>query len=72
MFRAEVLPRPTQTFGDDERDTLESFQGVNNFENHPHPVVEDALARGWSEADGTGEDRLVNALWHGLSRLERV
>lgn len=63
---------PGPTVGDRERDALESFQGMNNFENHPLPVVEDALARGWTDADSTGEERLVNAPWHGLSRLDRV
>ena len=59
-------------FGEAEREALETFRGMNNFENHPVPVLEDALARGWADADGEGEDRLVDAVWHGLSRLERV
>jgi len=58
-------------FGQRERAALEAFRGVNNFENHSLDVLEDALARGWSEAEGRGESRLVDALWHGLSRLER-
>lgn len=62
---------PTGTFGGAERDALESFRGMNNFENHSLPVLEDALARGWDDADGEGEDRLVDAIWHGLSRLDR-
>jgi hypothetical protein len=43
--------------------------------------LEDALARGW-ESDGDGEppvdsdddpeSRLVDAIWSGLSRLDRV
>ncbi|UPW00603.1 DUF1028 domain-containing protein [Halorussus gelatinilyticus] len=62
---------PTETFGETERDALEEFRGMNNFENHDLGVVEDALARGWSDAEGEGEDRLVDAIWHGLSRLDR-
>jgi uncharacterized Ntn-hydrolase superfamily protein len=58
-------------FGERERDALEEFRGMNNFENHDLAVVEDALARGWDDAEGTGEDRMVDAIWHGLSRLER-
>ena len=58
-------------FGDAERDALATFRGMNNFENHPVPVLEDALARGWEAAEGDGEDRLVDAVWHGLSRLDR-
>ncbi|MFB6175986.1 MAG: DUF1028 domain-containing protein, partial [Halobaculum sp.] len=58
---------PTETFGDPEREALEAFRGLNNFENHPLSVIEDAVARGWTDADGTGEDRLVDAVWHGLS-----
>ncbi|NHN59452.1 MULTISPECIES: DUF1028 domain-containing protein [Halorussus] len=58
-------------FGEVDREALEAFRGMNNFENHDLPVVEDALARGWEDAEGTGEDRLVDALWHGLSRLDR-
>jgi len=59
-------------FGEADRDALETFRGMNNFENHPVSVLEDALARGWEEADGQGESRLVDAVWHGLSRLDRV
>jgi len=62
---------PTPQFGDAEREALEAFRGMNNFENHDLPVLEDALARGWDDADGAGEDRLVDAIWHGLSRLDR-
>ncbi|WP_227131208.1 DUF1028 domain-containing protein [Halorubellus salinus] len=58
-------------FGDAERDALEDFRGMNNFENHELSVLEDALVRGWSDATGEGEERLVDAIWHGLSRLER-
>ncbi|WP_160132865.1 DUF1028 domain-containing protein [Halococcus salsus] len=55
-----------------EGDTaLAAFSGANNFENHEIRALEDALARGWDDADGTSEDRLVNAVWHGLSRLDR-
>lgn len=63
---------PEEAFGADEREALEQFRGLNNFENHDLAVLEDALARGWDEASGSGEKRLVNALWHGLSRLDRV
>jgi uncharacterized Ntn-hydrolase superfamily protein len=62
----------TSDFGDDERDALEDFRGMNNFENHSLGVLEDALARGWSDAAGSGEERMVDAIWHGLQRLERV
>ncbi|ELZ43646.1 hypothetical protein C471_00980 [Halorubrum saccharovorum DSM 1137] len=62
----------SEPFGEAERDALETFRGMNNFENHPVPVLEDALARGWDDAEGEGEDRLVDAVWHGLSRLDRV
>ncbi|MCG1003470.1 MULTISPECIES: DUF1028 domain-containing protein [Halobacterium] len=62
---------PSGEFGDDARDALEAFRGMNNFENHDLATLEDALARGWSDADGDGEDKLVNAIWHGLSRLDR-
>ena len=98
--------RPTETFGEEERDALESFRGVNNFENHSVAALEDALARGWEEShvpdgrmardadltdgsegrdadltdgpDGRDADltdemeaRLVDAIWHGLDRLDR-
>lgn len=62
---------PTGTMGEEEREALESFRGMNNFENHSLAVVEDALAKGWDDAAGTGEAKLVNAIWHGLSRLDR-
>jgi len=61
-----------ESFGEAEREALETFRGMNNFENHPVSVLEDALARGWDDAEGGGEDRLVDAVWHGLSRLDRV
>jgi uncharacterized Ntn-hydrolase superfamily protein len=68
------------TFDERAREALEDFRGMNNFENHDLPVIEDALVRGWDDADGeavptdarAAEDRLVDAIWHGLSRLERV
>jgi uncharacterized Ntn-hydrolase superfamily protein len=62
---------PSESFGDEERDALEAFRGMNNFENHDLAVVEDALARGWDDAEGGGEDRMVDSIWHGLSRLAR-
>jgi uncharacterized Ntn-hydrolase superfamily protein len=62
---------PSTDFGEAERDALEEFRGMNNFENHDLRVIEDALARGWDDADGTGEDKMVDAIWHGLSRLDR-
>jgi uncharacterized Ntn-hydrolase superfamily protein len=58
-------------FGGREREALEAFRGMNNFENHDLPVIEDALARGWAAADGDGEARMVDAIWHGLQRLDR-
>jgi uncharacterized Ntn-hydrolase superfamily protein len=63
---------PSGTFGAAERESLEEFRGMANFENHSLPVLEDALARGWDVAEGTGEERMVDAIWNGLSRLERV
>ena len=63
---------PKATFGDEERAALEDFRGLANFENHSLAVVEDALARGWGDADGSGETRLVDAIWHGLSNYDRV
>jgi len=64
---------PSETFGEAERDALESFRGVNNFENHSTAALEDAIAHGWSETDPEtdGETRLVDAVWHGLQRLPR-
>ena len=59
-------------FGEAEREALEDFRGLNNFENHPLPVIEDALVRGWDDADGEGEARMVDAIWHGLQHYERV
>ncbi|PSQ29743.1 DUF1028 domain-containing protein [Halobacteriales archaeon SW_6_65_46] len=63
---------PSEPFDSDARDALESFRGLNNFENHSLTVLEDALANGWADADGEGEAKLVDAIWHGLSRLDRV
>ena len=62
---------PSGEFGEAEREALEEFRGMNNFENHDLDALEDALARGWNDADGEGEDRVVNAIWHGISRLDR-
>lgn len=62
---------PDGTFDEDASDALEDFRGLNNFENHDLAVLEDALARGWNDAEGDGEDRMIDAIWHGLSRLKR-
>ena len=62
---------PSGEFGEDAREALEDFRGMNNFENHDPDALEDALARGWDDADGEGEDKMVNAIWHGLSRRDR-
>ncbi|MFB6071591.1 MAG: DUF1028 domain-containing protein [Halobacterium sp.] len=62
---------PSREFDAAARDALEDFRGMNNFENHDLDALEDALARGWADADGGGEDRMVNAIWHGLQRLDR-
>jgi len=64
---------PTDVFGEAEGEALEEFRGINNFENHDLAVLEDALARGWSEADSDLDDdaRMVDAIWHGLKRLPR-
>jgi len=63
--------RPQSALDDAGRAALEEFRGVNNFENHDLDALEDALAAGWRDATGTGQDRLVDAVWHGLSRLDR-
>ncbi len=62
---------PSGEFDEAARDALDAFRGMNNFENHDLDVLEDALARGWTDAEGDGEQQLVNAIWHGLSRLDR-
>ncbi|WP_348610326.1 DUF1028 domain-containing protein [Halobaculum rarum] len=75
---------PTDSFGEAERAALEDFRGMNNFENHSLTVIEDALARGWeaaadgadatesADADDDGESRMVDAIWHGLQRYDRL
>ena len=63
---------PSESFDAQARDALEAFRGLNNFENHSLDVLEDALANGWDDAAGEGQSRLVDAIWHGLSRLDRV
>ncbi|MEF8868891.1 MAG: DUF1028 domain-containing protein [Haloarculaceae archaeon] len=63
---------PGEAFGEAEREALEDFRGLNNFENHSLSTLEDALARGWDDASGDGEARMVDAIWNGLSRLERL
>jgi uncharacterized Ntn-hydrolase superfamily protein len=62
---------PDETFDEADREALEAFRGMNNFENHSAAVIEDALSRGWDDASGEGERRMVDAIWHGLQRLER-
>ena len=62
----------TGEWGERERAALESFRGRNNFENHSLAVLEDAIARGWDEAAGDGSERLIEAIWQGLSRLDRA
>ncbi|MFC7046362.1 putative peptidoglycan binding domain-containing protein [Halobacteriaceae archaeon GCM10025711] len=62
---------PGPTLGDAGRDALEEFRGMNNFENHSLEALEDAIARGWGDAEGTGERRLVDAIWRGLSAFDR-
>ncbi|MGB9954980.1 DUF1028 domain-containing protein (plasmid) [Haloferax prahovense] len=81
---------PSGEFDDEAVAALESFRGMNNFENHSPSVLEDAIARGWDDVDGAeaakqdssangddetseldGEARLIEAIWQGLSRLDR-
>jgi uncharacterized Ntn-hydrolase superfamily protein len=72
---ATVVERLTEDdpeFGEHERAALSASQGTNNFENHDLAVVEDALARGWGDADGEGQARLVDTIWHGLQSLGRA
>ncbi|WP_254535004.1 DUF1028 domain-containing protein [Halomarina litorea] len=71
LYDGEGAEAADEGFGEDARAALEEFRGINNFENHSLVVLEDALARGWSDAEGSGEQRLVDAVWHGLSRLDR-
>lgn len=59
-------------FDEDERAALAEFRDANNFENHDLDTLEDALARGWDDAEGSGETRLVNAIWHGIAGRERA
>jgi len=63
---------PSGEFDETAREALESFRGMNNFENYSLAVLEDALAHGWTQAEDNGEERMVDAIWRGLSRLERV
>ena len=63
---------PSDEFDETAREALESFRGMNNFENHSLAVLEDALAHGWTQAEGDGEEGMVDAIWRGLSHLERV
>ncbi|RAW44268.1 DUF1028 domain-containing protein [Halorubrum sp. 48-1-W] len=64
---------PSESFDAAEREALEAFRDVNNFENHSLDALEDAIAHGWAEADADAdaETRLVDAVWHGLKRLPR-
>jgi hypothetical protein len=63
-----------KTEGGDASDALETFRGMNNFENHSLAALEDAIAWGWdaTEPDACPEKRLVDAIRYGLSRLDRV
>ena len=69
---------PTNSFGEAERAALEEFRGMNNFENHSLTVIEDALARGWeaigddADAEEGAESRMVDAIWNGLQRYDRL
>ncbi|WP_101297880.1 DUF1028 domain-containing protein [Halegenticoccus soli] len=65
-------PGGAEAFGERDRAALGDFRGANNFENHSLAAVEDALARGWDDADGEGADRLVDAIWRGLSERPRA
>lgn len=62
----------TASIGAEQREGLEAFRGYENFENHDLAVIEDALARGWEQAEGEDRERLVNAVWHGLSNRDRI
>lgn len=62
---------PGPEVGEAEREALETYRGMQNFEYHSLAVLEDAIARGWADASGSGESKLVNAIWYGLSRLDR-
>ncbi|QIB77680.1 DUF1028 domain-containing protein [Haloferax volcanii] len=81
---------PSGEFDDEAVEALESFRGMNNFENHSLAVLEDAIARGWDDVAGgetageggtareddatdelDGETKLIEAIWQGLSRLDR-
>jgi uncharacterized Ntn-hydrolase superfamily protein len=71
----------TAAFGAADRDALEAFRGANNFENHDLAVIEHALQCGWDattpgeQEAGEGatdpQQRLVDAIWAGLSDLDR-
>ena len=50
---------PSGEFDEAARDALEAFRGMNNFENHDLDALEDALARGWTVAEGDGEEKRV-------------
>lgn len=63
---------PSGEFDDAAREALEEFRATNNFENHSLEALEDALSRGWADASGEGADRVTDAIWHGLSRLDRA
>ena len=55
-----------RTFGEADRAALEDLRAMNNFENHSAAVLEDAISRGWSDAEGVGEERLIDAVWTGF------
>lgn len=72
LVEAGFAEEASGEFGEDERTALADFRDANNFENHDLDTLEDALARGWDDAEGSGETRLVNAIWHGIAGRERA
>ncbi|WP_256686988.1 DUF1028 domain-containing protein [Halococcus qingdaonensis] len=72
LVKAGFAEGASGEFGEDERAALADFRDANNFENHDLDTLADALARGWDDAEGSGETRLVNAIWHGIAGRERA
>lgn len=62
---------PPGEFGETDRAALDEFRVATGLENRSLSVLEDALARGWDDANGSGERRLLDAIHRGLSRLDR-